>query len=66
MAHLLHLAREGERLRPEEVEPQVPMGLDPQVPFSNDGEDGLLAMEFGLKFDDTPNPRSWNEVKLTT
>jgi hypothetical protein len=43
MAHLLHLTREGERFRPEEVEPQVLVGLYPQVPFVDGGEDDRLS-----------------------
>jgi hypothetical protein len=43
VAHPLHLAREGEHLRPEEMEPQVLLGLDPQVPLLDGDEDGCLG-----------------------
>jgi hypothetical protein len=34
---------EGEGLRPEEMEPQVLMGLNCQVPLADGGEDGRLS-----------------------
>ena len=36
--------------RPEEMEPQLPMGSNPQVPLADSDEDGAYAMELGLKW----------------
>jgi hypothetical protein len=36
-------------LRLEEVEPEVPMGRDAQVPFAHGGEDGRLHDGVGVE-----------------
>jgi hypothetical protein len=82
MAHLLHLAREGERFRSEEVDPHVPVGLYPYVSFADGCEDGRLSDGVRVEVVELhpivmrkcphevarrhPNPRSMNDVKLTT
>jgi hypothetical protein len=66
----------------QEVEPQVPMGLDPKVPLVDRCEDGHLGYEVTIevmhlhpvvvrsarikRLARTPNPRSWKGMKLTT
>jgi hypothetical protein len=49
VAHPPHLAREGERLRAEEVDPQVLVGLDPLEPLADGGEDGRLCDGVGVE-----------------
>jgi hypothetical protein len=49
VAHLLHVGGEGERLCVEEVELQVPMGLNSKVPFTDDDEDGRLRDGVGVE-----------------
>jgi hypothetical protein len=49
MAHPPHLAREGEGLRAEEMDSQIPVGLDPQEPFIDGGEDGRLRDGVGVE-----------------
>jgi hypothetical protein len=49
MAHLPHLAREGEGLCTEEMEPQVPVGLNPQESLTDGREDGCLHDGIGVE-----------------
>jgi hypothetical protein len=49
VAHPPHLAREGERLCAEEMDPQVLVGLDPQEPLIDGGEDGCLRDGVGVE-----------------
>jgi hypothetical protein len=49
VTHPPHLAREREGLRTEEVDAQVPVGIDPQVPLANDNEDGRLGDGVGVE-----------------
>jgi hypothetical protein len=49
MAHPPHLAREGKRLRTEEMDPQVPVGLDPKEPIADGGEVGRLRNGVGAE-----------------
>jgi hypothetical protein len=43
VAHLPHLTVEGEGLCTEEMEPQVPVGLNPEESLADGGEDGRLS-----------------------
>jgi hypothetical protein len=49
VSHLPHLAAEREGLRGEEVEPQVPVGLDPQEPLADGGKDARLRNGVGIE-----------------
>jgi hypothetical protein len=49
VAHLPHLVEEREGLRTEEVEPQVPVGLNPQKPLAGGEEDGRLRNGVGVE-----------------
>jgi hypothetical protein len=49
VVHLPHLAREGEGLHAEEMEPQVPVGLNPQESLADGGEDGCLRNGVGVE-----------------
>jgi hypothetical protein len=46
---LLHLQREGERLRAEEVEPQILVGLDPKVSLVERHIDWRLGYGIGVE-----------------
>jgi hypothetical protein len=66
----------------EEVEPEVPMGRDTQVPLAHGGKDGHLRNGVGVeivelhlilegsarknRLAETPSPSSWNAMKLRT
>jgi hypothetical protein len=49
MAHLPHLARDGEGLCTEEMERQVPVGLNPKESLVDSGEDGRLSDGVGVE-----------------
>jgi hypothetical protein len=49
VAHLPHLAREGEGLRTEEMEPHDLVGLKPQESLADSGEDGRLRDGVGVE-----------------